>query len=80
MSMTTYDGPLDGPLDCPLGCPLGRPAATPVLAPLLSAALSRGGRLSARYRQWRDVRALEAMPADLCKDLGWPSVDRLPPR
>lgn len=54
-------------------CWQGRPAL-PSLPPSLR--LTRyPAILWRRYRRWSDLRALESLPFDLRKDLGWPAAD-----
>ncbi|WP_084368340.1 DUF1127 domain-containing protein [Rhizobium sp. RU36D] len=48
-------------------------------AAFLQTSVSAAERLGRWWQQRRQLRALESMPADLRKDIGWPGADRLNP-
>lgn len=56
-----------------------RPHA-PVVTQIAGAAQAAAAAVIAWHRNRQTLRQIEAMPADMRKDLGWPAADRALPR
>lgn len=69
MSTTTFSLPYSGGT----ATPWTEAAAIRPRHPALGAAAAILRSLKARYRDYRTLRAIEAMPMGLRKDIGWPA-------
>ncbi|MDH4438860.1 MAG: hypothetical protein QE284_00545 [Rhizobium sp.] len=68
MTLFQHDAPI-------LGRPRGAALAHPAMQAVVAALANGPKRLAEANRRRREQRALDALPFDLRKDLGWPAGD-----